>query len=328
MKTLGLKPVSELTDERAAWCWQTPAGLNDGTLLVVHVDVPRQDEVASQVFRREPEWLFGEGIGSSRAPIVSMLFALQALKRWKLLRGLPLGVLVYADEGRDCQYSQNLIRQAVGRAKNVLVLRPGNVGGAIVTSRRGQRRYRLSFQGEPLRLGRKTRKTDVLTFAFGKLQECTKLTSHDDRVAVASIDLRTVHMPLRLPHEVVATLLVSFPESKSGDDLEARIREILQGNEVKWKLDLVSDRPPMKDRRGNAKLVKSLMDIAKDREIPLKRESSLWPSVAGLVPTSGSVVCGIGPVARELYTPEEAVDRISLMQRTLLLAELLQQQTN
>jgi hypothetical protein len=34
-------------------------------------------------------------------------------------------------------------------------------------------------------------------------------------------------------------------------------------------------------------------------------------------------VCGVGPVARALYTPDESVDRISLMQRTLLLAEFL-----
>jgi hypothetical protein len=36
-------------------------------------------------------------------------------------------------------------------------------------------------------------------------------------------------------------------------------------------------------------------------------------------------VCGVGPVARDLYTPHEAVNRISLMQRTLLMVELLAQ---
>ena len=327
MKTLGLKPVADLGDQRVAWCWQTRAGLENGTLLVLHVDVPHQDEPASQLFRREPEQLFGEGIGSSRAPVVAMLSALRALKKTRQLPKIPLGVLVYADEGRDARDSQDVIRAAADRSSNVLVLRPGNLGGAFVTARRGQRRYRLTIEGDPIRMGRRTRKTDALTWALAKLQQITKLTSYADRIAVASVDLHTRHMPLRLPHEVRGTLLVSFPDKKTADDLERQIREILTGGDVKWKLDLLSDRPPMKEQRRNSKLAKQLLEIAEQREIPLKRDKSVWPSVAGLVPASASVACGIGPVADQLYTPNEAVDRVSFMQRTLLLAEFLSSQT-
>ena len=79
----------------------------------------------------------------------------------------------------------------------------------------------------------------------------------------------------------------------------------------------------MKDRRPSGRLARSLAKVAEKWEIPLERESSVWPSVAGLVPASAGAVCGVGPVARDLYTPHEAVDRISLMQRTLLLAQFL-----
>jgi hypothetical protein len=37
------------------------------------------------------------------------------------------------------------------------------------------------------------------------------------------------------------------------------------------------------------------------------------------------VVCGAGPVVKDLYTARAAVQRISLVQRTLLLAEFLLQ---
>ena len=79
----------------------------------------------------------------------------------------------------------------------------------------------------------------------------------------------------------------------------------------------------MKERRTNLKLAKSLMATARKWEIPLEQESSLLPSVGGLVPPRIPVVCGIGPVARDLFTPHEAVNRISLIQRTLLTAEFL-----
>jgi D-alanine-D-alanine ligase len=44
------------------------------------------------------------------------------------------------------------------------------------------------------------------------------------------------------------------------------------------------------------------------------------------VPVKTPCLCGLGPVARELSTPNEAVQRISLVQRTLLLAEFLANQ--
>ena len=104
------------------------------------------------------------------------------------------------------------------------------------------------------------------------------------------------------------------------------MHEILGKGNVRWELEMISDRPAMKARPKNRKLAKTLSQVAEQWEIPLKQESSLWPSIAGLVPTSSAVVCGLGPVAYQLYTPQEAVQRISILQRTLLLAEFLVQE--
>jgi hypothetical protein len=192
--------------------------------------------------------------------------------------------------------------------------------------RRGQRRYRLLAEGVALRLGQQTRKPEVLRWMFKKLEDCAKLTSRKDRIAVSTIDLQTTHMPMLLPHQVAATLLVSYPDESIGDEVEQKIRGVLDGKEMRWKLESISTRPPMPERRANSHLLKAIEAVAAKWEIPLSRESSVWPSVAGLVPASTGVLCGMGPVARNLYTPEESVQRISLVQRTLLLAEFLSQQ--
>lgn len=81
----------------------------------------------------------------------------------------------------------------------------------------------------------------------------------------------------------------------------------------------------MKERRKNLQLAKELSSVADTWEIPLALESSLIPSVGGLVPAKVPVVCGVGPVARDLNTPQEAVSRASLVQRSLLMAEFLAQ---
>ena len=79
----------------------------------------------------------------------------------------------------------------------------------------------------------------------------------------------------------------------------------------------------MKDRVANQRVAKAILNVAADWEIELHPDSSVWPSVGGLVTRTTGVVCGLGPVARNLYTQQEAVSRMSLIQRTLLLAQYL-----
>jgi D-alanine-D-alanine ligase len=300
--------------------------LKDGTLLIAHLDVPMDTNAAAPAFRRDPEWLYGEGIGASRAPLVSMQFALRALKHARRLRKNPLGVLVYADEGRDCRYSSDIIAAAASQAQNVLVLRPGNLGDQVVTGRRGQRRYQLTVEGKPQRLGKTTAQSEVLRWLYGKLEACAKLGVRKDRTAVSAIEINSTHLPMLLPHRVAVTLLVSYPDEAIGDRIEVEIRALLKDKRIKNGLELISNRPPMKDRRANQRLLKQLSGIANEWEIPLTRESSVWPSVAGLASGSTRAACGIGPIARDLYTPDEAVQRTSLIQRTLLLSQFLNQQ--
>jgi D-alanine-D-alanine ligase len=129
-----------------------------------------------------------------------------------------------------------------------------------------------------------------------------------------------------LPHRATVTLLVSYPEEKDGNRIEEDIHGILKDRRIQTRLERVSSRPPLKDRQTNHRLLKQLGAVATEWEIPLETESSVWPSVAGLASGSTRVACGLGPVARDLYRPEEAVQRTSLIQRTLLLAEFLNRQ--
>jgi D-alanine-D-alanine ligase len=320
---LGMNPLPELTDDRAAWSWETRAGLNKGTLLIAHLDVPGGLAHAATQFRRESEWLYGEGIGSSRAPLVMLEYALRALRRLRRLKSTKLCVLLYTDEGRDARYSAKTIAAAAARASRVLVLRPGNVGDSMIVQRRGQRVYRLRAEGEPVRPGRAGKKPEVLRWTWNHLEAFSRLSSRKERTSVSAVDLEVETVPMLLPHRVSARLLVTYPERALAEDLEQKMRSILTKGGIRWELELISDRPPMKERRGGQRLLRSLIQVAGRWEIPLKRESSVWPSVAGLVPARTACLCGVGPVARDLGTPQEAVQRISLIQRTLLLAQFL-----
>ncbi len=323
-RDLRMKPVPEFTDDRAAWTWETAKGFAGGTLFVGHLDVPVDAEVPAQMFRREPEWLYGDGIGSSRAPLVMLEYALRAIRSMpRQLRHMPLGVLLYTDEGRDARYSQATIRAATARAGRVLVLRPGNVPDNLITQRRGLRKYRFRAQGDPVRPGRASRRPELLRWVWNRLEDFSGLTAAPRRLSVSAVHLRTERLPMLLPHRVTATVVMTYLDPKVADEAEARMRKKLGKRGPRWELELLSDRPPMKERRSTIRLRKALGKVAEQWEIPLHHESSVWPSVAGLVPAKTATLCGIGPVARDLGTHHESVRRLSLVQRTLLLAQFL-----
>ena len=324
MNELGLKPVKALSDAPHVWTWETAQGMAGGTLLVLHLDVPFNSAMGGEHFHRDPEWLYGEGIGASRGPLVQLEFALRALHAARKLKGLPLGVVCYADEGRDCEESAEFIARAAAQAGQVLVLRPGDIDDSLVIGRRGQRRYRAFFKGQPRKLGQAHKQPEVMLRALGALETISQLSSGKDRLAISTVDINSESYPRLLPHRVVATLQASFPNTRAAERLEKAVRDHLQAQQSE--LALLSDRPPMPERRINNGLLKKLREVAGQWDIPLNAETSLWPSVAGLVPPKVPVLCGLGPVARGLYTGQEAVSRISLVQRSLLLAEFLLQQ--
>lgn len=136
-------------------------------------------------------------------------------------------------------------------------------------------------------------------------------------------ELNTERHAMLLPHRVMATILMTYRDARRADAAVERIRAILGKGGPGWELAFVSDRPPMRARSVNARLMTRLAKIAARWDIPLKAEFSRWPSVAGLVPADTPCVCGVAPEARDRGTPNEAVQRISLVQRTLLLAEFL-----
>jgi D-alanine-D-alanine ligase len=279
-------------------------------------------------YRRDPEWVYGEGIGSVWAPLTTLEYTLRSLRSCRLLRKIPLGVLLYGDEGQDCRYSSDLIQKAVEQASEVIVLRPGNPGGNAITERRGQRKYMLAVEGRPLRLGKASRSPDALAWTMGKLEQLRTLSSRRERIAIAASDIHVEAFPMLLPHRVTATILTSFPTKKAADELHEKILKTIGKPPLFSDLEEISNRPPMKTRKRGNPLLSSIQAIAGEWDIPFSTESSVWPSVAGLVRPGTPVICGMGPVVTNHCTAREAVERISIIQRTLLLSQFLANKLN
>ncbi|MDO9574384.1 MAG: ATP-grasp domain-containing protein, partial [Candidatus Contubernalis sp.] len=128
LSRLGLTMVEQFTNRRSAWTLQTDIDIKRSTLLVLPIDVPRDGGKYPVLFRRDPEWLYGEGIASSRAPMVCLLQALEALHSINKLLSARLSVFLYSDEGRGLRYSSSLLQQVAKTVKQVIILQPGYRG--------------------------------------------------------------------------------------------------------------------------------------------------------------------------------------------------------
>ena len=318
-----MRPLPGLTNDKVVWAWETRAGFEGGILVLCQIDVPFDPSTLNFGYRRDPEWVYGEGVGSVWAPLTMLEYTLRSLRSCRLLRKVPLGVLLYGDEGQDCRYSSDLIRKAVEQASEVIVLRPGNPGGNAIAERRGQRKYMLTVEGRPLRLGISVRHPETLAWTMEKLGELRRLSSRREHVAISASGIHVEAFPMLLPHRATATILTSFPTKKAADELHEKILKTLGKSALSWSLEEISNRPPMKTRRRDNPLFSAIHVIADEWDIPFSTESSVWPSVAGLVRPGTPVICGMGPVARDLCTAREAVERISIIQRTLLLSQFL-----
>ena len=325
----GLSPVEELTNGKSAWTWQTRAGLAGGILLVINLDSPIEDGGFPVPFRREPEWLFGEGIAASRAGITCALGALGALRSIRKHKNSRVGVFAYCDEGRGMRYSGDLLKKAAKQTRGVIVLRSGLSEGRMVNQRRGMRKYSLVVDGEPQRIGSGGRKRDALGWFLNRVGELTALSEKAKKLSVVVQDVRTERYSILLPHRVLATVIVTFLNGKQADVAEEKIRKILESDakNLGVRLEVLEERSPMvKGQEGNP-LAERLAGLSESWKLPFGVGSSLLPSAAGEVPEGVPVVCGFGPYGTDLYTPNERIHRGELLQRTLLLALFLEAET-
>jgi D-alanine-D-alanine ligase len=319
---LGLEPVPELSAGHSAWTWQTPAGLKQGSLLVLALDSPITRAEYPIRFRREPEWLAGEAIATSRAGIACTLAALGALRSVRMLKGRKIGLLAYSDEGRGMRYSAEVLRQAAGYAREVLVLRPGQREGGVTVQRRGLRKYSLLVEGDSLRVGAKTNGGNALEWMIRTAPRIAALSEPSKRFTVSLQDLRSDRYSILLPHRVRATLCISFIDKRHADGAEEQLEALtvpgVKGLQVR--MERLERRPPMQRQSDENPILGRLRALSEAWKLPFGVHTSLLPSAAGEVPRETPVLCGLAPAGRELYTPQEAVHRGELVQRALLLA--------
>jgi D-alanine-D-alanine ligase len=322
---LAMEPVPAFSNGRSAWTWQTKTGLKDGTLIVVPIDVPGQRTGFPIPFRTEQEWIYGEGVASSRAGLTTILASLQALKDEKVLGKTKTGVFFYSDEGRGMRYSSPMLEKAATEAKEVIVMQPGFVEGKVVDQRRGAKQYHVIVEGDPERIGKSASPLDVLSWFLEKTDKLKGLNSRQKKIAVAVQDLKSERYSVLMPHRVTATIAITYIDEAMAEKTEIELHKLFKASKqgMKTYVEKITERPPLLHKKEHQLLTK-LQKWSEAYQLPFGTESSLLATAAGNVPVDTPTVCGFAPASKHLFTPNEAMHRSELVQRSVLLALYLQ----
>ncbi len=326
---LGLKKAKDYSSKRSTWAWQTEAGLEGGTLLVASIDVPRDGGGGYPIpFRRDPEWLYGEGIASSRAGIACILQVLKTLKLVDKLDSNKLGVFVYADEGRGMRYSFQHLQLAASKAGRVIIMQPGFRSGKVVDQRRGSRKFSILVEGPFQRIGSHDSAIDLMSWFLNRADKIGALSCPEERLTVAVQEVHSESYSVLLPNRIRATVYVTFLDPELADKAEARLQELFEPGpgeqaETKIYIEKLEERPPLNRSAASEEVIRQLKKISEEWKLPFDVEASLLPSAAGEVPAGIPVICGFGPASRDMFTPHECIHRGELVQRALLLTLLL-----
>lgn len=294
-------------------------------LVVAPLDVPLDEDLPKQPFRREREWLYGEGIATSRSSLVILEFALHSLRAGGVLKAIPLGVLLYSDEGRDARYSGSFIRKAAGKVRKVLVLDPVPRDDMIVVRRGGENKYGFRRETPPRWLGEANEELDVVGASIDEIQRLKQGVSRRRYMSFAVIDFETERLPALYPHKVTATLLLRYRGRNRVHSTEEKIRSLLEKAPNPAEIRLISERPPLPSRMGNDRLARTIVRLAEQLDLELAAAELPSPSVAGLIPAKAACVSGLGAYGRDFGNANESVNRLSLTQRALLLVRVLSQ---
>ncbi len=325
MKKLALTAHEERTGGKSHWLYTTKKGHRDGTLLVVPIDDPGSRGAYPMPFRKEPEKLFGEGIASSRGGLIVVLRALEALQEASFLEGIPLGVFLYADEGHGMRYSAKNLQEAANEAKEVLVMAPAHNEGSFISQRRGTMKVKIVIEGHPLRIGAKTRERSVLEYLLENVAALQEIAKEEPFLSLSVQDIDTARYSILAPHRVSVTIILSYLEEKTAEKAFKKIQSCFSQKPkgIRTYLEILEKRPPLQKRKASLSLIEEIENMARQWKIPMREESTILPSAAGTIPAAIPVVCGMAPSSKRLYTPQESINRQELVQKTILLAQLL-----
>ena len=297
-------------------------------LLIGHMDtVWPLGTLTEMPIRRESDLLYGPGTADMKGGLVSIVFALRALRDLDLRLSVTPVVFVSTDEEIGSIDSTRVIRLLARGAERAFVLEAGEgPEGRLKIAREGLGRFVVTVRGRPAHAG--SDPEHGISAVLELSHQIQRLFALNDPGRGVTVNVGTIDGGLR-PNVVApvatATVDVRAPTAAAADELERALRRltpVLDGAAVE--VEGGFHRPPMEPLPRNRTLLAAAIRLGHDLGIAVEDAGTAGGgSDANTTSLFAATLDGLGPAGGGSHARDEHVDLARLPERVALLALLL-----
>lgn len=253
-----------------------------------------------------------------------MIAALQVLRFVRLLRKLRIGILLTPDDTLQGRVSQNHITEISGKAKHVIGLTGASPVGAVITSRSGAAVYECEMN---LENADHAEDIAAANACFNQLlASLVKLSSKKESALVTLRDVSIKSSIGSLYTLGEAALSVRFNDTGHGNMVHKKMSQLVKKTKCgksRFQISGSMRRPPMKRTERVEMLYNLVKQICSELDIRVIEEHRWTSSDICFVDDNTYKLDGMGPVGDISHNEEEYILRHSLLERAIVLAQLL-----
>ncbi len=295
-------------------------------LLVGHLDtVFPVGTVAARPMRIENQHILGPGVCDMKAGLLTGLYAIRALQQVKFKDFSRIDFFLNTEEEMDSPNSRALYLPIAAEADAALVLESARMSGDIVSSRKGGGYYKIQVRGRQAHAGVEIEKgANAIVELSHCIQEITALNGLHPGTTVNVGVVGGGTRPNVVPDDAWAEVDVRFVTVADGLALDKAIRQIAEHPQVHGTQVNISggiEKNPMEKTAASAYLVDLVLGVAKELGLSFRDVQTGGTSDGNFLSEAGiPTLDGLGPVGGLDHSPDEYIEKNSIVSRTALLA--------
>lgn len=299
-------------------------------LMLGHLDTVYPEGVAAErPLRAEGNKLLGPGVCDMKGGLLVAMYAVRGLQLAGFDNFAQLEIFFGCDEEIGSPTGQKFYTSFVKKADAVLVLEGGRANGNIVSARKGSGLYTLRVKGKSAHAGVEPEKganailelahqiialhqlngvAPGVTVNAGIIGGGTRTNVVPDDAWV-QVDVRAVNPEgARIAHEAIMQLAAQTHVARTQIEVTGHF-----------------EYPPMSKTPAIGMMAEWAQEVARELGFEIKDQATGGASDANNVAQYGiPVLDGLGPIGGLDHSPDEYIDRDSIIPRTRLLAGLIE----
>ncbi|CAM3270655.1 M20 family metallopeptidase [Brevibacillus invocatus] len=299
-------------------------------LAIAHMDtVFVEGTVSERPFTRDEKRAYGPGVHDMKGSQVALLYALKALIQENAEAYKNVVILLNTDEEIGSPESRPLIEAVAKETKYALIVEPSQSGETVVSQRKGGGKYFLKVSGIAAHAGGEPEKgrsaIEELAHKIVKLHALTDLEAGvtlNVGIVRGGTSVNTIS-----PHAYGA-LDVRVETPEQAEEIDRKIREICATPDVEGtSIELTGKmrRPPLILSDASRELLAVVQEAGRELGVEITDIKSGGGSDGNLTAAVGvATIDGLGPVGAHAHSAEEYLEIDSLVERTLLIAKVIQ----